>query len=45
MTIENHLESLKRKHGTLEAEIANVSARPMPDQTRITMLKREKATP
>lgn len=42
MSIAGHLDSLKRKHGVLEEKIADVSARPMPDQSQVTMLKREK---
>ncbi len=42
MSMAGHLDSLKRKHGVLEEKIADVSARPMPDQSQVTMLKREK---
>lgn len=42
MSIAGHLDSLKRKHSVLEEKIADVSARPMPDQSQVTMLKREK---
>lgn len=42
MSIAGHLDSLKRKHGVLEEKIADVSASPMPDQSRVTTLKREK---
>ncbi len=42
MSIESHLDSLKRKHVALEEEIANMSARPLPDQSKLTILKREK---
>ncbi|MEM9574398.1 MAG: DUF465 domain-containing protein [Pseudomonadota bacterium] len=42
MSIAGHLDSLKRKHSVLEEKIADVSASPMPDQSRVTTLKREK---
>ena len=42
MSIAGHLDSLKRKHFALEQEIADVSASPMPDQSRVTSLKRQK---
>lgn len=42
MSIADHLDSLKRKHGALEDEIAVVTARPMPDQSKVTKLKRKK---
>lgn len=42
MTMEAHLEALKRKHGVLETEITSIMARPVPDQTQLTQLKREK---
>lgn len=42
MSITSHLDSLKRKHGALEEEIASVSAGPMPDQSKVTMLKLKK---
>lgn len=42
MSIAGHLDSLKRKHSALEEKIADVSASPMPDQSQVTTLKREK---
>lgn len=42
MSIEAHLESLLRKHGHLETEISQVMLRPVPDQSQLTQLKREK---
>lgn len=42
MSISSHLDSLQRKHGALEAEIADVSASPLPDQTRVNALKVKK---
>lgn len=42
MSIAGHLDSLKQKHSLLEEKIADVSASPMPDQSRVTTLKREK---
>jgi len=42
MTVEGHLEALRRKHFTLEEEITSTGSRPSPDQTELTRLKREK---
>lgn len=42
MSIESHLEALKRKHGDLEAKLHDYMNRPAPDQTKMTLLKREK---
>lgn len=42
MSLEAHLESLMRKHGSLETEISQMMARPVPDQVELTQLKREK---
>jgi len=36
------IESLKRKHATLEAEIGGEVQRPIPDQAMISELKKEK---
>lgn len=36
------LESLKRKHATLEEEIGGEVQRPLPDQAMISELKKEK---
>jgi hypothetical protein len=37
-----HLESLTARHARLEANLADESRRPSPDQSRVTRLKREK---
>ncbi|WP_421857282.1 YdcH family protein [Oricola sp.] len=42
MSIEAHLESLVRKHGFLESQIAQMLSRPAPDQAELSQLKREK---
>ncbi|WP_306118757.1 MULTISPECIES: DUF465 domain-containing protein [unclassified Roseitalea] len=42
MALDGHLDALKRKHGALESEISDMQARPAPDESRITRLKREK---
>lgn len=42
MTIEGHLDALKRKHFDLEKEINFTGSRPAPDQAVLTRLKREK---
>ena len=42
MSLDGHLDALKRKHGALESEIADMAARPAPDQSALTALKREK---
>ncbi|MCI5074660.1 DUF465 domain-containing protein [Oricola sp.] len=42
MSIEAHLESLLRKHGTLESQISTAMSRPVPDSVELTQLKREK---
>ena len=42
MSIEAHLESLVRKHGVLESQIAQMLTRPVPDQAELSQLKREK---
>lgn len=42
MNIDGHLEALKRKHFALEEEIDTVVKRPMPDQSLLSRLKREK---
>lgn len=42
MSIAGHLDALKRKHGALEDQIAETMARPSPDQSSLTRLKREK---
>ncbi|MEO1702693.1 MAG: DUF465 domain-containing protein [Pseudomonadota bacterium] len=42
MSIEGHLDALKRKHGALESQLNEMMLRPVPDQAKLTMLKREK---
>lgn len=42
MALENHLDSLKRKHAAMEAELHEESNRPMPDESKIAELKRAK---
>ena len=42
MSLDGHLDALKRKHGALEKEINEMLGRPAPDESRITRLKREK---
>lgn len=42
MTTDVRIESLKRKHATLEQELGGESQRPVPDQATISELKKEK---
>ena len=42
MNMESHVESLKRKHQKLEAQIAETARHPSADNTEIAALKREK---
>lgn len=42
MSLEGHLDALKRKHGALENQISEMSGRPAPDQSELRQLKREK---
>lgn len=42
MTIESHLQSLLKKHGALENEIAQALARPSTNDIVLTDLKRKK---
>jgi len=42
MSLEMHIESLRAKHAELEAAIANENHRPLPDNTLLTDLKRQK---
>lgn len=37
-----HLESLTARHARLDANLADESRRPQPDQNRVNRLKREK---
>ena len=42
MSIQEYVEGLRDKHAHLEEEIDEQLHRPMPDQTILTRLKREK---
>ena len=42
MSLDGHLDALKRKHGALESEINDMQSRPAPDESQLVRLKREK---
>jgi hypothetical protein len=42
MTVSEHLASLRTKHADLEQRIQDEEHRPLPDQSLITDLKRQK---
>ena len=42
MPMDNRIETLKRKHASLENEIGGETQRPNPDQAVISELKKEK---
>jgi hypothetical protein len=42
MSMHDHVESLRSKHAHLEQEIDDELHRPLPDQSVLTRLKREK---
>jgi hypothetical protein len=42
MTMQDHVQSLRSKHAVLERQIDDEMHRPLPDQTILTRLKREK---
>ena len=42
MPIQEHVESLRAKHAKLEEMIADELHRPLPDQTALAQLKKEK---
>jgi len=42
MITDERLDSLRVKHATLEREIEDEGHRPMPDELKLTELKREK---
>ena len=42
MPLQEHVESLRSKHARLEALIEDEMHRPLPDQTTIARLKKEK---
>ena len=37
-----HLQALRAKHAALDEEIAKEMARPLPDETKVSSLKRQK---
>lgn len=39
---QSHIESLRKKHSTIDKQIEYESARPLPDQAHVTELKRMK---
>jgi hypothetical protein len=42
MTMQDYVESLRSKHALLEQQIDDEQHRPLPDQSTLTRLKREK---
>ncbi len=42
MSMQDHVEGLRSKHATLEQAIDDEMHRPLPDQIRVSRLKREK---
>jgi hypothetical protein len=42
MTMQDYVESLRSKHAFLERQIDDEMHRPLPDQSTLTRLKREK---
>jgi hypothetical protein len=42
MTVQDYVESLRSKHAHLEEQIDDELHRPLPDQSVLTRLKREK---
>jgi hypothetical protein len=42
MTVQDYVESLRSKHAHLEQQIDDELHRPLPDQSILTRLKREK---
>ena len=42
MSLDGHLDALRRKHVALESEINDMQARPAPDESQLTRMKREK---
>lgn len=42
MALSAHLEQLQNRHGEIDAKIEQEMRSPMPDQTRLTKLKRQK---
>ena len=42
MSVEEHIETLRSKHASLESEIDQENMRPHPDELRLQELKREK---
>ena len=42
MSLDGHLDALKRKHVALEEELNEMLGRPAPDESHVSKLKREK---
>lgn len=42
MALSAHLEQLQHRHGEIEAKIDSEMRSPMPDQVRLSQLKRQK---
>jgi hypothetical protein len=42
MSFQDHLETLRARHADLEAAVRQEIARPLPDEQRLTDLKRQK---
>ncbi|MEO1019697.1 MAG: DUF465 domain-containing protein [Pseudomonadota bacterium] len=42
MSMADHLDALRSKHANLEKQIAEERHRPLPDQTTLVKLKKEK---
>lgn len=42
MSLDDHLETLRQKHASLEAAIEEENQRPHPDEIKLHELKREK---
>ena len=42
MSIEKHLAALEAKHAALDVALEEEGARPLPDQTKISELKKQK---
>jgi len=42
MALEHRIEALRERHASLETQIQQETARPVPDDSRIAALKRQK---
>ncbi|MEL6436976.1 MAG: DUF465 domain-containing protein, partial [Pseudomonadota bacterium] len=42
MSIEGHLDALKRKHSALESRLSDLMTGPAPDASALAVLKKEK---